>query len=253
MDLGLKNKVAVVTGAGSQKGFGKEIALTLAREGCDVAVVDIDLAGAKQTAAEIEALGRKSLALKADVASSAEVNEAVKAALAKFKRIDVLVNNAGAISTPRNFVDKPEVEYTRDIDLNLKGTLHFSRAVLPGMLERKSGKIVSISSIGAKKGTTHAAAYNAAKAGIVGFTQTLAAEVSPSGINVNAIAPGLGLTNFGGPVKPPGFVENAIPRIPVRRTTQPSDIANTVAFLVSDVSSDITGQNIGVDGGESIV
>jgi len=253
MDLGLKNKVALVTGAGSQKGFGKAIALTLAREGCDVIVADIDLAGAKQTANEIEVAGRKALALKADIANSAEVNDVVKSALAKFKRIDILVNNAGAITPPKNLVDKTEAEYSRDIDLNLKGTINCTKAVLPNMLANKSGKIISISSIGYQKGMAHAVTYNAAKAGVVGFTKALAVEVAPSGINVNSIAPGLGLTNFGGGAPPPDMVKAALARIPLRRTTQPQDIANAVAFLASDVASDIAGQTLSVDGGESVI
>jgi 3-oxoacyl-[acyl-carrier protein] reductase len=253
MDLGLKNKVALVTGAGSQKGFGKAIALTLAKEGCDVIAADIDLAGARQTASEIEAAGRKALAVKADISNSSEVNEAVKSALAKFKRIDILVNNAGAITPLKNLVDKTEAEYTRDIDLNLKGTVNCTKAVLPGMLANKNGKIINIASIGYRKGMAHAVTYNAAKAGVVGFTQSLAVEVAPSGINVNGIAPGLGLTNFGGGAPPPDMVKAAMARIPVRRTTQPQDIANAVAFLASDIAGDIAGQILSVDGGESVI
>jgi 3-oxoacyl-[acyl-carrier protein] reductase len=252
MDLGLKGKIALVTGAGSQKGYGKAIALTLAREGCDVIVADIDLAGAKQTALEIEALGRKAMALKADISKSSEVNDMAKAAMAKFKRIDILVNNAGAITPPKPFADKTEAEFNRDIDLNLKGTINCTKAVLDNMLANKSGKIINISSIGYKKGMAHTAAYSAAKAGVVGFTQSLAVELAPSGINVNSIAPGLGLTNFGGGAPPPDMLKGALARIPVRRTTQPQDIANAVAFLASDAASDIAGQTLSVDGGESV-
>ncbi len=252
MDLGLRGKIALVTGAGSQKGYGKAIALTLAREGCDVIVVDIDLAGAKQTAAEIEALGRRAMVLKADISSSAEVNSMAQAALAKFKRIDILVNNAGAITTPKPFAEKTEAEFNRDIDLNLKGTLYCTKAFLSNMLANKSGKIINISSIGYQKGMGAAAAYNAAKAGVVGFTRALAVDLASSGINVNSVAPGLGLTNFGGGAPPPGMLKGALSRIPLKRTTQPQDIANAVAFLASDVSTDIVGQTIHVDGGESV-
>jgi 3-oxoacyl-[acyl-carrier protein] reductase len=252
MELGLKGKVALVTGAGSQKGYGKAIALTLAGEGCDVIVADIDLAGAKQTAAEIKASGRKSLALKADISNSTEVNEMAKAVLAKFKRIDILVNNAGAITPPKNFAEKTEAEINRDIDLNLKGTINCTKAFVSSMIANKSGKIINISSIGYKKGMSHTAAYSAAKAGVVGFTQSLAVELAPSGINVNSIAPGLGLTNFSGGAPPPDMLKGALARIPVRRTTLPQDIANAVAFLVSDAAADIVGQTLSVDGGESV-
>jgi len=253
MDLGLKNKVAIVTGAGSQVGFGKAIALALAKEGCAVIAADVDLKGAEQTAAEIAGLGQRALAVKCDVTRVSEVTSMTKTALEKYDHIDILVNNAGAIFSLKNFADKPEVDWDKEIDLNLKGVLNCTKAVIGQMIARKSGKIVSISSIGARKGMAHATVYGACKAGIVGFTQGLAVEVAPSGINVNAIAPGLGLTNFSGGPPPPNMVEGAKARIPIRRTTLPEDIANVVCFLVSDVSKDIVGQNISVDGGESII
>lgn len=253
MDLGLQGKVALVTGAGSQKGFGKAIALTLAREGCDVVVSDIDLKGAQQTADEIEALGRKAFAIKADVSSSTEVNAMVKTALAEFGKIDILVNNAGAIHALKPFVEITEAEINADINVNLKGAMNCTKAVVNQMISRKSGKIINISSIGAKKGKPRTAAYGAAKAGVIGLTQCLAVELAPLGINVNGIAPGLGLTGFGGGGPPPGILEKAKTGIPLKRTTTPQDIANMVAFLASDVSSDIVGQTISVDGGESII
>lgn len=253
MDLALQKKVALITGAGSQIGFGKAIAITLAKEGCDIIVSDINLDGAKQTAAEIKALGRRAIAIKTDVANSAEINMMVKTALTEFGKIDILVNNAGAISSLKDFVEKTEAECDRDIALNLKGVMNCTKAVLEQMISRKNGKIINISSIGAKKGMPHTAAYGAAKAGVIGFSSCLAVEVAPLGINVNCVAPGLGLTGFGGGSPPPDMVEKAKARIPMRRTTTPQDIANMVAFLASDVASDIVGQNIGVDGGESII
>jgi 3-oxoacyl-[acyl-carrier protein] reductase len=253
MEFGLQNKVALVTGAGSQKGFGKGIALTLAREGCNIVVADIDLAGAQQTAAEIQALGRQSLAVKVDISKSAEVNTMVKTALAKFGRIDILVNNAGGIKGPKLFAEQTEAEYLRDINLNLIGTINCTKAVLDGMLANKYGKIINIASIGAKKGVAHVATYNAAKAGIVGFTTSISIELAPMGINVNSVAPGMGLTNFGGGAPPPDMLKAALARVPTRRTTTPQDIGNAVAFLASDAASDIVGQVLGVDGGESVL
>jgi 3-oxoacyl-[acyl-carrier protein] reductase len=253
MDLGLKNKVALVTGAGSQKGFGKGIALTLAKEGCNIVAADIDLAGAQQTMAEIQALGRQAMAIKVDITKSNEVKAMMKEALAKFGRIDIIVNNAGGMSGPKLFSEKTEEEYLLDISLNLIGTVNCTKAVVNSMLANKYGKIINIASIGAKKGVAHAATYNAAKAGIVGFSHSIAVELGPSGINVNCIAPGLGLTNFGGGAPPPDLLKAALERVPTRRTTTPQDVANAVAFLASDVSSDIVGQVLGVDGGESII
>jgi 3-oxoacyl-[acyl-carrier protein] reductase len=253
MELGLKGKVALVTGAGSQKGFGKAIALTLAREGCDVIVCDVDYEGAKKTATEIQKLGRKSLGLKMDISNGSEVKSVVGEALKQFKVIDILVNNAGAISSIKNFIDKPEAEWNRDIDLNLKGAMNCTYAILPQMVTRKSGKIINISSIGATMGLPHTAAYGSAKAGLVGFTRNLGVEVAPLGINVNAVAPGMALTNFGGGAPPPDLLEKARATIPTRRINEPQDVANAVVFLASDAARNIVGQNLGVDGGEGVL
>jgi NAD(P)-dependent dehydrogenase (short-subunit alcohol dehydrogenase family) len=253
MELGLKGKVALVTGAGSQKGFGKAIALTLAKEGCDVIVCDVDQQGAKQTAAEIQKLGQKSLALKMDITNSAEVKIVVAEALKQFKVIDILVNNAGAISSIKQFVDKPEQELNRDIELNLKGAMNCAYAILPQMMARKSGKIINISSIGGSIGIPHTVGYASAKAGIIGFTKNLGVEVAPLGINVNSVAPGMALTNFGGGAPPPDLLAKSLATIPTRRINEPQDVANAVVFLASDVARNIVGQNLGVDGGEGIL
>lgn len=252
MDLSLKGKVALVTGAGSQIGFGKAIAVTLAKEGCDIIACDKDLKGAEQTAAEIESSGRTAIAVKADITCSDEVNDMVKTSLAKFGRIDILVNNAGAITTPKPFVEKTEVEWDQDINVNLKGVMNCSKAVLSQMISRKSGKIINISSAGAKQAVPRTSSYSAAKAGVVGFTQVLAVEVAPMGIYVNSVAPGVGITNFGGGAPASDAVEKAKERIPLKRMTTPQDIANMVTFLASDVSGNIVGQTIVLDGGESI-
>jgi NAD(P)-dependent dehydrogenase (short-subunit alcohol dehydrogenase family) len=253
MDLGLKDKVALVTGAGSQIGFGKAIAITLAREGCDIVAADIDLEGLRKTAAEVEALGRKAIAVKADVSSSAEVDEMVKTALAQFGKIDILVNNAGALKGPKPFIESTEAEWDTDININLKGALNCTKAVLDHMISRQSGKIINISSIGGRTGSALAPVYNAAKAGVIGFTKSLAAGVAASGINVNSVAPGLAVTGFGGGAPPPGALEKIKETTPVQRTTEPQDIANAVAFLASDVAGDIVGQTLSVDGGQSMI
>ena len=247
MDLGLQGKIALVTGAGSQIGFGKAIALTLAREGCDLVLADINLEGARKTAAEIQALGRQAIALKADISQSTEVQEMVRAALAKFGRIDILVNNAGASTPPKPFLQMTEADCDRDININLKGVINCTRAVLPGMVERKSGKIVNISSGAGLIGGNLLAAYSAAKAGIIAFTMSIAREVGPAGVNVNCVAPGMAQTGFA-PNAPRGFLEAYAASTAVKRLTVPQDIANAVAFLVSDVASDIIGQTLSVSG-----
>ena len=253
MDLGLKGKVALVTGAGSQKGFGKAIALALAKEGCDVIVCDIDAEGVNLTAAEIQKMGGKAMGARMDITDSNEVKSVVEEALKQFKAIDILVNNAGAISPFTRFIDKTQAEWYRDIELNLKGTMNCTYAVLPQMMARGSGKIVNISSIGGTLGKPRTVAYGAAKAGVIGFTKNLGVEVASSGVNVNCVAPGMGLTNFGGGAPPPELLEKALATIPTGKINEPEDIANAVVFLCSEAARNIVGQNLGVDGGEGIL
>ena len=252
MDLGFKGKVAMVTGVGSQIGYGKGIALVLAEEGCDLVLCDVNIEGVNQTAAEVKALGCKALACKVDVTNSSEVNAAVKAALDEYGRIDILVNNAGAMTPHKLFVEKSEDEWDTDININLRGVLYCTRAALDQMISRKSGKIVNITSIGLRKSNPCGSVYDAAKGGVAALSRVLAVELAQHGINVNCVAPGMGLTNFAGGAPPKGIVASIEERIPNKRTTYPRDIGNAVAFLASDVSSDIIGQSLGVDGGESI-
>jgi 3-oxoacyl-[acyl-carrier protein] reductase len=247
MDLGLKDKVALVTGAGSQAGFGKGTALVLAREGCDVIINDLDLAGAEQTAAEVKALGREAMAVKADVTSRAEVNNMVRTALARFSRIDILVNNAGGMRAPLAFMEMTENDWAKALDLNFKAMMNCTQAVLPQMISRRRGKIVSIASDGGLKGVANGTVYCAAKAAVINFTQSLAKEVIDSGINVNCIAPGLGNTNFFKEF-PAEVVGIARKMAAEKKSTTPEDIGNTVAFLASDISVHIIGQCILVSG-----
>ena len=248
MDLGLKGKVALVTGAGSQIGFGKAIALTLAREGCDVVVNALHIEGAQKTADEISALGRRSLAITADISKKDAVKSMVARTIKEFGKIDILVNNAGSGTPPKPFIETTEEEWDRDIDVNLKGMLNCTKAVLAHMIERRQGKIINISSMGGKTGGPDATVYCATKAAEINFTKGLAIEVATLGINVNCIAPGVGLTNF---VRnaPPGALDELREKIPLKRTTTPEDIAGAVAYLASDISSDVIGQTLSVDGG----
>ncbi|MBN1191993.1 MAG: SDR family oxidoreductase [Dehalococcoidales bacterium] len=247
MDLGLTNKVALVTGAGSQVGFGKGTALVLASEGCHIIVNDIDLRGAEQTASEIRAMGRNALAVKADVTRQTEVDEMVGEALSRFGRIDILVNNAGGMDCPKAFIDMSDSDRERGLDLNFRAMMNCTWAVLPRMLDRKSGKIINIASDGGLKGVANGTVYCAAKAAVINFTQSLAREVIGSGINVNSIAPGLGNTNFFRDF-PSQVVEMAGKMADEKKATTPRDIGNTVAFLASDVSIHIIGQCILVSG-----
>jgi NAD(P)-dependent dehydrogenase (short-subunit alcohol dehydrogenase family) len=247
MELGLKGKVALVTGAGSQIGFGKAIVLALAREGCDIAVNDIDIEGASQTAAEVKALGQKAVAIRADVTSAREVNDMFKKSIAELGRIDILVNNAGACTPPRAFLEMTEEEWNRDININLNGTMHCIRAVAPHMIARQSGKIVNIVSGAGITGGFHMNAYAAAKAGIIAFSMGVAKELAREKINVNNVSPGPAMTGFARNA-PPGMLENFAKTIHIGRFTEPRDIANAVVFLVSDAASDIVGQTLVVTG-----
>jgi len=202
MDYGLEGKVALVTGTASQIGQGKTIALTLAKEGCDVICNDIDLdiyeRGAERTASAIKALGRDAIALGADVASSAEVNEMVKVALEHFGKIDILVNNAGG-ETKMEELKSDEERWNRLMDVNLRGAVNCMDAVLPGMIERKYGKITCTSSHAGILGPPampYKAGYGIAKTALQALVRQVALEAGPSGVNVNAIVPGWVLTNL---------------------------------------------------------
>ena len=252
MELGLEGKVALVTGAGSQVGFGRGIAMVLAQQGCDVIVNDIDEEGIKKTSSDVEALGRRSLAIKADVTKVAEVKEMVKKALEKFGRIDILVNNAGRTTKPTPFVDTPEENWEKVFNLNLYGVFHCTKAVLPQMLERKSGKIVNITSGAGISGMPRCVHYGTSKAGIIAFTKGLSKEVIASGVNVNAVAPGVGNTNFLVTGEfPEGEIDRAVATVPTRRSTTPEDVGNMVAYLASDLASQVVGQTYLVDGGHA--
>ena len=247
MELGLEGKVALVTGAGSQIGFGKAIALSLAKEGCDIIVNDINLDEAKITTAEVEKLGQKSIAIKADVTKIAEWESMVKEALAKFGKIDILVNNAGGCTPPKPFLAMEDKDWEFDIDVNLRSTRNGAKVVLPHMIERKSGKIVNITSGAGIHGGMFTSGYAAAKAGIIGFSLGIAKEAASNGINVNLVSPGVADTGFAKNA-PPGLIENFPKTVPLGRLTTPQDIANAVVFLASDAASDIVGQVLVVTG-----
>ena len=251
MDYGLKGKVALVTGTASQKGIGKGICLILAKEGCDIISASRDLEGAKQTATEVKAMGPKAIALKVDVANYSEVDEMVKTALKEFGKIDVLVNNDGVSAAGGvSFLNSTQEMWERDFAVNLFGTMNCAKAVVPGMVSRKYGKIINFSSTAAKMGAPNS--YSAAKAAIQAFTRGLATEFGSSGINVNAVAPGMVRTKLFAAVSKEienHLFENAAAQTPLRRNQTIDDIANAVAFLASDLSKNITGQCLQVDSG----
>jgi NAD(P)-dependent dehydrogenase (short-subunit alcohol dehydrogenase family) len=252
MELGLKGKIALVTGAGSQIGFGKAICLTLAKEGCDIAVNDLVLPDAEKTAAEVRKTGRKAIAIKADITKKSEVREMVKQALAEYGRIDILVNNAGGMHPQGPFLEQKEEIWQKDFDLDIKGSMLVSQAVLPGMIEHKYGKIINISSSVPKMAFPNVSSYAMSKAAIYVFTRGLAGSVIKQGITVNSVAPGWAITNFDTTAPPDELVKKFTPHTPIGRGTTTQDIASMVTFLASDVTADIVGQVICVDGGATM-
>ena len=251
MDLGFKGKVALVTGAGSQIGFGKTIALLLAREGCDaVAVTDINIDDAKLTAEEIKKLGKKSLAVKADITSQSEVQAMVKQVLDAFKKIDILCNVAGGIANRVPFDKAATADWDKDLHLNLTSLLLTCQAVLPSMRENKSGAIVNIGS-GSTRMYGHGVGntYALAKAGVDTLTKQVAFNEAKNGIRCNCVAPGPAPTNFiPGPDKQ-AVVNMMSKTIPMGRGATQADIANAAAFFASEISGYITGAVLHVSGG----
>lgn len=241
----LLGKVALVTG--SAQGIGKAIALLLAEKGADVVVSDINLEKAQETANEIEGKGRRSIALKVDVADPNEVEQMVETIIEKFSRIDILVNNAG-ITRDRLLLRMSPEDWDAVLNVNLKGVFNCTKSVIKYMSKQRSGKIVNIASVVGLMGNVGQANYAASKAGVIGFTKTIAREFAQRGININAIAPGYIQTQMT-EVLPEKVKEELLRLIPMGRLGQPEDVAQAVLFLVSEASSYVTGQVLNVNGG----
>lgn len=247
----LKNKVAVVTGAGS--GIGKAIAFSFAKEGANVAVVDLYKDRAEKVSNEIEKIGRKALSVKTDVGCTPEVVDMVQKTINEFGRIDILVNNAGIILQSK-VVDTKEEDWDRILRNNLKSCFLCCREVARQMIKqyeqnKTGGKIINISSIHATLSEPQAGAYTAAKGGMEAFSRTLATELAPYKINVNCIEPGATYTELTIPMYTAPVKKALYERIPWKEIAQPEWIANSAVFLASDESYYITGQIIVVDGG----
>jgi 3-oxoacyl-[acyl-carrier protein] reductase len=240
----LKGQVAVVTGA--SRGIGRAIALELATYGATVVVNYASSSGAAdQVVAEITGNGGEAIALQADVSQADQVDALINAVMDKFKRIDILVNNAGITRDTLLLRMKPE-DWQAVIDLNLTGVFLCTRAVSKIMLKQRSGRIISITSVAGQMGNPGQANYSAAKAGVIGFTKTVAKELASRGITVNAVAPGFIATDMTSDLK----ADEILKFIPLARYGQPEDIAGMVRFLAADpAAAYITGQVFNVDGG----
>lgn len=240
----LKDKVALVTGA--SRGIGKAAALALASQGAKV-VVNYARSGeaAEATVNEITEAGGEAIALQADVSQAEAVDDLIKATLDKFGRIDVLVNNAGITKDTLLLRMKPE-QWQAVIDLNLTGVFLCTKAVSKTMLKQRSGRIINIASVAGQMGNPGQANYSAAKAGVIGFTKTVAKELANRGVTVNAVAPGFIETDMTEDLKS----DDIIKFIPLGRYGKPEEVAGTIRFLAADpAAAYITGQVFNVDGG----
>ena len=250
MNADLKGKVAIVTGA--RRGMGRTHALALARAGARVAVVDISLEDCEKVVEEIKKGKGEAIAIKCDVSKKAEVDGMIRKTVDEFGKVDVLVNNAG-ICQFKPFLDLTEEEWDRTININLKGYFLCAQAAAKEMAKQKSGVIVNIASIAMGQvgcGFATLAHYCASKGGIVGMTETLALELAPLNIRVNAIAPGAIDTPMIDLLKSdPKTMEGTLARIPLHRTGKPEEVSNLVLFLASDASSYMTGSTVVIDGG----
>lgn len=258
----LKDKVAIVTGGG--QGIGKGIVLRFFREGAQVAIADINLENARKVAQEIESEGGKALPLKVDVTRAEEVRKMVEEVEKKLGRIDILVNSAGVIKA-KFITELEEEDWDRIINVDLKGTFLCSREVAKVMIKQKKGKIINISSKSGKKGGLWLSAYCAAKFGVIGLTQSVALDLAPYNINVNAVCPG---NVFSTPMWQKQLFQEYAPKlgvshpeevrkiyvekVPLGREATVEDIANVVVFLASEESNYMTGQAINVTGGQEM-
>ncbi|MCK4412302.1 MAG: 3-oxoacyl-[acyl-carrier-protein] reductase [Candidatus Eisenbacteria sp.] len=244
----LAGKVALVTGAA--RGIGRAIALALARRGADLVISDIDEDGAKQTAAAISELGRRSLAVRCDVSRRDEVEALVNETVTQLGSLDILINNAG-ITRDTLLVRMTEEQWDLVLDINLKGTFFGCQAAAKRMMKARAGKIINLASITGLIGNVGQANYSASKAGVIALTRTVAKELAARNIQVNAIAPGFIETEMTREVSEKAraaFLEN----IPLKRAGKPEDVAQLVCFLASADADYITGQCITIDGGLTI-
>ena len=243
MDLGIKDRVALVTGGA--RSLGKAAALTLAAEGCRVAIVDVNAEGAEETAKEIEAGGRPARGYPCDIRDAAAVRAAVARVESELGPVDICVNNAGMIYTVAQLKDMRDEDWELNLGINLTGTYNVTKAVFPGMRERRWGRIVCMASIAGLLGGFGQTAYATTKIGVIGFAKSVALEGARYNVTCNAVAPGIIAPNA--TLSP--MYERMVKRVAMQREGEPEDVANAVAFLCSERARYITGAVLTVTGG----
>lgn len=242
----LKDKVAIVTGGG--RGIGRAICLALAREGADILVADIDLPAAQTVATEVIALGRRGVACEADVTRKAAIDAMMDACVKQLGDLHILVNNAG-IFPIAPVATMTEDNWDRVMNVNLKSVFLCSQAALGPMRQSGEGRIINMASVSGLVGAVGFAHYGASKAGVIGFSRSLAREVAGMRITVNTVAPGIVDTETATHTFPQFALDQYLTQVPLRRLTTPADVAELVVFLVSPAAAYITGQTYAVDGG----
>lgn len=243
--MNLEGKVAIVTGA--SRGIGRAIAIKFAREGASLVVTATTLENARKIAAEVEALGQKTLALAVDVADPAAVEAMFASVVETFGKVDILVNNAG-ITKDGLLLRMKDADWDAVIDVNLKGAFNCVREAAKLMTKARSGRIVNISSVVGEMGNAGQINYSASKAGMIGLTKSAARELAKRGITVNAVTPGFIETDMTA-VLSDKVREGLVQQIPLERLGTPDDVANAVFFLVSPMGDYITGHVLSVNGG----
>ena len=246
----LANKVAIVTGAARARGIGLATARMFAEHGARVALLDLDGAEAKAAAAE---LGAHHLGLGCDVTRRSDCDSAIARVVKEYGGLDILVNNAG-VTQRRGIMDVTDEDYQLVLDTNLRGVVHMAQGAIPHLKARQGGSIVCVSSMSALQGggVFGGSHYCAAKAGVLGLMRAMALELGPSAIRVNAVTPGLILTDFSRGGTSDEFKHERAQSFPLRRVGQPSDIAGACLYLASDLAAFVTGVTLDVNGGALI-